>query len=55
MLRVTQEQGIRDEAVMRVGYLLVDMTLARLHADILAWSSIAIGGAMCCGSDSCAC
>ena len=33
MLRVTRELGMRDEAVMRDGYLLVDMTLARPEAD----------------------
>ena len=33
MLRVTRELGIRDEAVMRDGYLLVDMTLARPETD----------------------
>ena len=33
MLRVTRELGIRDEDVMRDGYLLVDMTLARPEAD----------------------
>ena len=33
MLRVTRELGIADEDVMRDGYLLVDMTLARPEAD----------------------
>ena len=33
MLRVTRELGMPDEAVMRDGYLLVDMTLARPEAD----------------------
>ena len=33
MFRVTRELGIRDEYVMRDGYLLVDMTLARPEAD----------------------
>ena len=33
MLRATWELGIRDEDVMRDGYLLVDMTLARPEAD----------------------
>ena len=33
MLRITRELGVRDEAVMRDGYLLVDMTLARPEAD----------------------
>lgn len=33
MFRVTRELGIRDEDVMRDGYLLVDMTLARPEAD----------------------
>ena len=33
MLRITRELGMRDEAVMRDGYLLVDMTLARPEAD----------------------
>lgn len=33
MLRVTRELGIRDDAVMRDGYLLVDMTLARPETD----------------------
>ena len=34
MLRVTRELGLEDGAVMRDGYLLVDMTLARPEADI---------------------
>ena len=33
MLRVARELGIRDEDVMRDGYLLADMTLARPEAD----------------------
>ncbi len=33
MLRITRALGKRDEAVMRDGYLLVDMTLARPEAD----------------------
>ena len=33
MLRITRELGVRDEAAMRDGYLLVDMTLARPEAD----------------------
>ena len=33
MFRVTRALGIRDEDVMRDGYLLVDMTLARPEAD----------------------
>ena len=33
MLRVTRALGMPDEAVMRDGYLLVDMTLARPEAD----------------------
>jgi len=33
MLRITRTLGKRDEAVMRDGYLLVDMTLARPGAD----------------------
>ena len=33
MLRITRELGMPDEAVMRDGYLLVDMTLARPEAD----------------------
>ena len=33
MFRVTRELGVRDEDVMRDGYLLVDMTLARPEAD----------------------
>ena len=33
MFRVPRELGIRDEDVMRHGYLLVDMTLARPEAD----------------------
>ena len=33
MLRITRESGLPDEAVMRDGYLLVDMTLARPDAD----------------------
>ena len=33
MFRVTRELGIRDEEVMRDGYLLVDMILARPEAD----------------------
>jgi len=33
MLRVTRELGLEDEDVMRDGYLLVDMTLARPEAD----------------------
>ena len=33
MLRVTRELGRLDEAVMRDGYLLVDVTLARPEAD----------------------
>ena len=34
MLRVTRELGMADEDVMRDGYLLVDMTLARPEADV---------------------
>ena len=33
MLRLTRDMGLPDEAVMRDGYLLVDMTLARPEAD----------------------
>ena len=33
MLRVTRALGKPDEVVMRDGYLLVDMTLARPEAD----------------------
>jgi len=33
MLRITRALGKRDEAVMRDGYLLADMALARPEAD----------------------